>query len=41
MSRKKTFLNVQAQITKSPFLLDIEKARDCYIYTRDKKNILI
>ena len=40
MSRKKTFLNVQAQITKSPFLLDIEKARDCYIYTRDKKKYI-
>ena len=40
MNRKEAFLNFQAQITKSPFLLDIEKAKGCYIYTRDKKKYI-
>ena len=39
MNREETFLKHQAQITKTPFLLDIEKAKGSYIYTKDKKKI--
>ena len=40
MNRKDSFLQHQAQITKTPFLLDIEKAEGSYIYTRDKKKYI-
>ena len=40
MNRKEAFLKYQAQITKTPFLLDIEKAQGSYIYTRDKKKYI-
>jgi len=40
MDRQKSFLTYQAQITKTPFLLDIEKAEGSYIYTKDKKKYI-
>ena len=40
MNRKEAFLKYQAQITKTPFLLDVEKAQGSYIYTRDKKRYI-
>ena len=40
MDRKESFLTYQAQITKTPFLLDIEKAKGSYIYTKDKKKYI-
>ena len=40
MKRKEAFLKYQAQITKTPFLLDVEKAQGSYIYTRDKKKYI-
>ena len=40
MNRKEAFLKYQAQITKTPFLLDVEKAQGSYIYTRDKKKYI-
>ena len=40
MNREETFLKHQAQITKTPFLLDIEKAKGSYIYTKDKKTYI-
>jgi len=40
MNRKESFLKHQAQITKTPFLLDIEKAEGSYIYTTDNKKYI-
>ena len=40
MNRKESFLNYQAQITKTPFLLDIKKAEGSYIYTQENKKYL-
>tara|TARA_B100000579_G_scaffold382693_1_gene352027 strand:+ start:10953 stop:12131 length:1179 start_codon:yes stop_codon:yes gene_type:complete len=40
MNREEIFLKYQAQITKTPFLLDIEKAKGSYIYTKDKKKYI-
>ena len=40
MNRKEAFLKYQAQITKTPFLLDVEKAQGSYIYTTDKKKYI-
>ena len=40
MNRETAFLKYQAQITKTPFLLDIEKAKGSYIYTKDKKKYI-
>ena len=40
MNRKDAFLQHQAQITHNPFLLDVERAEDSYIYTRDKKKYI-
>lgn len=40
MNRKEAFLNYQAQITKTPFLLDVKKAKGSYIYTHDNKKYL-
>ena len=40
MNRQESFLNYQAQITETPFLLDIAKAEGCYIYTRDNKKYI-
>jgi len=40
MNRKDAFLNYQAQITKTPFLLDIKKAEGSYIYTQENKKYL-
>ena len=40
MNREETFLKHQAQITKKPFLLDIEKAKGSYIYTKDKNKYI-
>ena len=40
MNRETAFLRYQAQITKTPFLLDIEKAKGSYIYTKDKKKYI-
>jgi len=40
MNRKEAFLKYQAQITKTPFLLDVEKAKGSYIYTTDKRKYI-
>ena len=40
MNRKKSFLQYQAQITKTPFLLDIKNAKGSYIYTQDGKKYI-
>ena len=40
MNRKEAFLKYQAQITKTPFLLDIHRAQGSYIYTRDNKRYI-
>jgi len=40
MNRKEAFLKYQAQITKTPFLLDIDRAQGSYIYTRDNKRYI-
>ena len=40
MNRKEAFLKHQAQITKNPFLLAIEKAKGSYIYTTDKRKYI-
>jgi len=40
MNRKEAFLKYQAQITKTPFLLDVKKAKGSYIYTTDKRKYI-
>jgi len=40
MNRKESFLKHQAQITETPFLLDIAKAQGSYIYTTDNKKYI-
>ena len=40
MNRKNSFLQHQAQITKTPFLLEIDKAKGSYIYTKDKRKYI-
>ncbi|MBE37745.1 MAG: aspartate aminotransferase family protein [Flavobacteriales bacterium] len=40
MRRKDSFLRYQAQITQTPFLLEIDRAEGSYIYTKDNKKYI-